>query len=279
MKSQTKRIETANLTLQILKEGKYQVANKTINVREEIQNCIEKTYTIAPQDWNTILSDATNKQANLDFTTNIELWNCSTIEAIIKANKGLKTGVLNFASAKNPGGGFLGGASAQEESLARSSSLYASQTKSDAMYKYNRGQTDFLYSDYMIYSPDVVFWFDDEGNSIENPPKIDIITSPAPNKGAMLQHERNSEIRAIEEVFKARIEKVLALAVANNLESIILGAWGCGVFRNEPSDVAQYFKDVIAAKFKNSFKEIIFAIYDTSAKKQNFLAFEEVLLG
>jgi uncharacterized protein (TIGR02452 family) len=105
----------------------------------------------------------------------------------------LRIVILNFASAKNPGGGFLGGASAQEESLARSSCLYPSQTKDWTMYHFNRNQTDFLYSDYMIYSPNVVFWFDDNGISFESPIQVDVITSPAPNKGAMLQHNRKGE--------------------------------------------------------------------------------------
>jgi uncharacterized protein (TIGR02452 family) len=276
---QSTRIETAKRTLEIVEKGQYEHNNTFINVKADIQNTIEKTYTIAPDDWTEVLEESTTKKANLDFETNTQIWNCSTIEAIEKAPQGLRTAVLNFASAKNPGGGFLGGASAQEESLARSSSLYASQTKNWKMYEYNRGQPNFLYSDYMIYSPEVLFWFDDEGNILAKPLKVDVITSPAPNKGAMLQHERNREMSEIESVFKSRIEKVLALAVTNGIESIILGAWGCGVFRNEPVEVAGYFNEVIQKYFKNSFKEIIFAIYDSSEKKANYLKFKEVLAG
>ncbi len=276
---QSTRIETAKRTLEIIEKGQYEHNNTYVNVKAGIQNTIEKTYTIAPDDWAEVLEDSNTKKANLDFETNTQIWNCSTIEAIEKAPQELKTAVLNFASAKNPGGGFLGGASAQEESLARSSSLYASQTKNWKMYEYNRGQPSFLYSDYMIYSPEVLFWFDDEGNTLATPLKVDVITSPAPNKGAMLQHERNREMSEIAKVFKSRIEKVLALAVTNGIESIILGAWGCGVFRNEPIEVAGYFNEVIQKHFKNSFKEIIFAIYDSSEKKANYLKFKEVLVG
>jgi uncharacterized protein (TIGR02452 family) len=276
---QSTRIETAKKTLEIVEKGQYEHNNIPINVKSGIKNTIEKTYTISPDNWEKIFEESALKKAKLNHETNTQIWNCSTIEAIEKSNKALKTVVLNFASAKNPGGGFLGGASAQEESLARSSSLYASQTKNREMYEHNRSKSTFLYSDYMIYSPETLFWFDDDGGTFETPLVVDVITSPAPNKGAMLQHDRKDEIAKIETIFKARIEKTLALAVVNGVESIILGAWGCGVFRNEPSDVAQYFKDVIATKFKNSFKEIIFAIYDSSEKKANFLAFEEVLLG
>jgi uncharacterized protein (TIGR02452 family) len=274
---QSTRIETAKRTLEVLDKGQYEHNDTPVNVKSGVKNNIEKTYTISPDNWEKILEESTVKKVKLGYETNTQMWNCSTIKAIEKSNKELKTAVLNFASAKNPGGGFLGGASAQEESLARSSSLYASQTKNWEMYEYNRSQSTFLYSDYMIYSPETLFWFDDNGYTFETPLVVDVITSPAPNKGAMLQHDRKNEMAQIETVFKSRIEKVLALAVVNNIESIILGAWGCGVFRNESSEVAKYFKEVIESNFKNSFKEITYAIYDSSEKKANYLAFEEAL--
>jgi uncharacterized protein (TIGR02452 family) len=274
---QSARIETAKRTLEIVEKGQYEYNDTPVNVKSGVKNNIEKTYTISPDNWEKMLEESNIKKAKLNYETNTQIWNCSTIKAIEKSNKELKTAVLNFASAKNPGGGFLGGASAQEESLARSSSLYASQTKNREMYEYNRSQSTFLYSDYMIYSPETLFWFDDNRYTFETPFIVDVITSPAPNKGAMLQHNRKDEIAQIETVFKSRIEKVLALAVVNEVESIILGAWGCGVFRNESSEVAKYFKEVIESNFKNSFKEITYAIYDSSEKKANYLAFEEAL--
>jgi uncharacterized protein (TIGR02452 family) len=274
---QSARIETAKRTLEIIEKGQYEYNETLVNVKSGVKNNIEKTYTISPDNWEKILEESNIKKVKLNYETNTQMWNCSTINAIEKSNKELKTAVLNFASAKNPGGGFLGGASAQEESLARSSSLYASQTKNWEMYEYNRSQSTFLYSDYMIYSPETLLWFDDNGYTFETPLVVDVITSPAPNKGAMLQHNRKDEMAQIETVFKSRIEKVLALAVVNEVESIILGAWGCGVFRNESSEVAKYFKEVIESNFKNSFKEITYAIYDSSEKKANYLAFEEAL--
>lgn len=274
---QSTRIEIAKRTLEIADKGQYEHNNTLIDVKLEIKKTVEKTYTIAPDDWSKTLEEFNTKKDSLKFDTNTQILNGSSIKAIEQAPKGLKTAILNFASAKNPGGGFLGGASAQEESLARSSSLYASQTKDWEMYHYNRGETTFLYSDYMIYSPETLFWFDDGGNTFAQPLVVDVITSPAPNKGAMLQHDRQYEIAQIEKVFKSRIEKVLALAVVNGVETIILGAWGCGVFRNEPADVANYFKEIIQNQFKNCFKEIIYAIYDSSEKKANFKIFEDIL--
>lgn len=104
----------------------------------------------------------------------------------------------------------------------------------------------------------------------------DVITSPAPNRGAMEQNERIEELKQLPEVFKERIAQVLSAAYRNNCDTLILGAWGCGVFRNEPLDVANYFKIIINKHFQKVFKKIVFAIYDASKNGQNIAAFESV---
>ena len=266
------RVEIANKTLEIVKNGFYEYKGKKIVIEKELKESIQDTFTIAPNDWDAILKTPISNT----FETEIVTKNCSTIEAIAE-EKNDKICVLNFASAKNPGGGFLGGASAQEESLARSSNLYETQIKDKAMYDFNRNQSSFLYSDYMIYSPNVLFWNDDNGNYFEKPFVADVITAPAPNKGAMLQHNRKEEIAETEEVLKNRMDKVLAIALKQKSETLILGAWGCGVFRNEPKDVAQLFKEIIAEKYAGAFKKIVFAVFDNSEKKSNFKQFEEIL--
>lgn len=269
MKTLTKK-EIAEKSLEIIQTGLFE--NKDIS--EEIQKNINLTFTITPDDFPKYLKKEIEKQ---NKNQEIEICNCSSIEALIKFKNTGKIAVLNFASAKNPGGGFMGGASAQEESLARSSSLYASLTKDTQMYEYNRKLKHYLYSDYAIYSPETVFWFDDKGNNLEQPIIVDVITSPAPNKGAMLQHNRLEEINAIEQTFKNRIEFVLKIAAENNIDTLILGAWGCGVFRNDVESVAKYFHETINRIAPSAFDKIVFAIYDSSEKKNNFSIFKNIL--
>ncbi|MFK7060751.1 TIGR02452 family protein [Flavobacterium oreochromis] len=268
-----KRKYIANETLTILENGFYIHQNEKIEVALLIEQSINDTFTILPAQWEDIEKQDILKNEN---KTIIEFKNLSTIEALVEEKTNGKVGLLNFASAKNPGGGFLGGASAQEESLARSSSLYASLTKDRTMYEYNRSQTTFLYSDYMIYSPNTIFWFDDEGTTLPQPIIADVITSPAPNKGAMLHRERTNELPQIEEVFSQRIKKVLHIANQQKVDTLILGAWGCGVFRNDPQMVAELFKKVIDKEYANAFKRIVFAIYDRSKEKLVLKAFEAV---
>lgn len=262
--------EIANLTLDILNIGYYIHNSTKFDFQEEINGSLENTFTVTPSDWDKILS----KENSKTFPTEIIFKNSTTIEAILSEIGENKVAALNFASAKNPGGGFINGASAQEESLARSSSLYSTLIKDKIMYDYNKAKSSFLYSDHMIYSSDVIFWFDDHGQFNNPPIKVDIITAPAPNKGAMIQHNRTEELLLLDSIFKERINKVLSLAAYQGVEYIILGAWGCGVFRNDISSVAKMFKQVIDEKYSNTFKKIIFSIYDSSPKKENFEKFK-----
>ncbi|MFR3753045.1 MAG: TIGR02452 family protein [Enterocloster sp.] len=76
--------------------------------------------------------------------------------------------VLNFASAKNPGGGFINGAMAQEESLAASSCLYKTLTAHETYYRMNRACSTMIYTDHAIFSPDVVFFRDGRFGLLRN---------------------------------------------------------------------------------------------------------------
>ncbi len=263
----------AETTLRIIQTGNYEVHGKTVTVKEEIGDCVFDTKTYSPEALDVLVQKVAQEEGP---EAKITVMHGSTIEAILTYREGLKTAVLNFASAKNPGGGFMGGAIAQEESLARSSSLYASQIKDLTLYNFNKKNSTFLYSDYMIYSPGVVFWMNDEGEFLESPVLVDVITSPAPNKGAMLQHGRKKEIAELEIVFKSRMDKVFALAKSKGVERLVLGAWGCGVFKNDYEHVAAYFAQLVAEKYGRSFKEIVFAIYDRSKTKASLEIFQRV---
>lgn len=154
MKNRNKEI--AEQSLEVIKTGVLQINEKRVVVKNDIEQSISLTFTASPDNLDQLQLQRSTPAANV--ATEITVVKQSTLEALFQEqSSGLKVAVLNFASAKNPGGGFIGGASAQEESLARSSSLYASLTKDTTMYQYNRAHTTFLYSDYMIYSPKVLF--------------------------------------------------------------------------------------------------------------------------
>lgn len=266
MKETNKSI--AERTLRIIDEGTYLFGDNNIEVSDQIRKSVSGTFTVSPDEFDTLSFETITEQTEIVFK------NGTTIEALLDEKSGFRTCLLNFASAKNPGGGFLGGASAQEESLARSSSLYASLIKDETMYTYNRGRSTYLYSDYMIYSPEVLFWMNDEGESLPKPFVSDVLTAPAPNKGAMIQNNRPEQILELEKVFRIRMDKMFRLAASQKAEYLILGAWGCGVFRNEPEFVAACFEELLATRYKNVFRKVVFAVYDRSKTKSNYTAFK-----
>src|SRR3954471_4952591 len=117
---------------------------------------------------------------------------------------------LNFASATAPGGGFLDGARAQEESIARSSGLFSS-LEGRKMYSYHQARLDAMYSDYVIYSPDVPVFRTDAGDLLEEPWSLSIITCPAVQAKALARYEPD-RLGEIPRVMTTRTAKMLSVA-------------------------------------------------------------------
>ncbi|GAT67893.1 TIGR02452 family protein [Planomonospora sphaerica] len=171
-------------------------------------------------------------------------------------------GCLNFASAKNPGGGFLNGSEAQEESLARSSGLYRCLVGVQDFYGFHRGQGDLLYSHRAIFSPAVPVFRDDRGGLLAQPYPVSFVTAAAPNAGAM--RGDGPRLERVPEVLSERAARVLALFAASGVRRIVLGAWGCGVFRNPPELVASVFAGHLGpgGAFHGTFDRVVFAVLD-----------------
>ncbi|EDQ90589.1 uncharacterized protein MONBRDRAFT_24150 [Monosiga brevicollis MX1] len=171
----------------------------------------------------------------------------------------LKMAALNFASAKNPGGGFLRGASAQEESLCRHSGLFVCIRDNPAYGLARRDNRRALYHDFVIYSPAVPVYRDDvTGALLDEPYQVDFLTCPAINAG--VARERGVTPEEILEALTRRIDAVLSVAATQQVEILVLGAFGCGVFKNDPVDVAKVFADLLHHKYAGAFPHVVFGI-------------------
>ena len=182
---------------------------------------------------------------------------------------------LVFASARNPGGGFLNGAQAQEESIARVSALYACQTSVPRFYEFHRQRPDLRYSDQVIYSPRVPVFRDEDGTLLEEPYHVSFLTAAAPNLGA-IRTSQPAEAGSVPDVLAARAGRVLAVAAAHGHRSLVLGAWGCGVFRNDPATVAQVFAAHLA-RTAGWFDRVVFAVLDRQRGVPTYDAFARAL--
>ena len=209
---------------------------------------------------------------------------------IIKsANEGF-VGVLNFASSTNPGGGVTKGSTAQEECLCRCSNLYLTLYQEKCIREYyniNKKHMSNLGSDAIIYSRNVYVFKDKDYNMlpVEDRFYVDVITCAAPNLRENPRNQYNSDASeekltlTDEELYNIHVKRarnILNVAVKNEDDYLILGAFGCGAFRNNPEIVAKAYKDVLQ-DYMYCFKVIDFAIID-GKYSNNYEIFKRILL-
>jgi uncharacterized protein (TIGR02452 family) len=188
--------------------------------------------------------------------------------------------VLNFASARNVGGGYVGGARAQEEDLCRQALLYPCLLQAPEYYEAHRASDDLLYSDRVIWSPDVPVHRGERGELLARPFAASFLTSPAPNAGALLRREPDAAPR-IRAALARRSGRVLGVAAQSSARQLVLGAWGCGVFRNDPREVAEAFRAWLApgGEYHGVFDRVVFAVWDRNEPSANRSAFEQTFVA
>ncbi len=214
-----------------------------------------------------------------------------TFEAA-KAYKGGKIAVHNFASATNPGGGVVKGSTAQEECLCRCSGLYFCLSTADMMegfYNPHRNAQDPIHNDDIIYTPGVTVFKIDTADPMVMPESewynVDVITCAAPNLRQKPANQYNSgdgnkpvslDDSKLQAIHEKRLRRILEVALSEGIDTIILGAFGCGAFRNDPKVVAKAYKNVIK-DYVHAFTNIEFAVYCSPQDERNYKAFEHEL--
>lgn len=272
----------AKETLEIVQRGEYVSKNNvTVQLKPEIQQAISGTRLYTPAELAALLETRQN-QKNSGQLPKIEVTPESTAEAarrLYELEKEPQVTALNFASAKNPGGGFINGAKAQEEDLARCSALYDCLLTQREYYDANRAYDSLLYTDYIIYSPQVPFFRDDKLNLLDKPFLSSVITAPAPNAGEFLSREPKGQAK-VYEALHLRAGMVLGVAAEQKQRVLVLGAWGCGVFRNNPADVASVFAYWLNhPSFAGAFDRVVFGIYERDEKRPTLAVFKQKLLN
>lgn len=255
--------------LSLLEVGGYDApSGEWVELREPISHAVHGTELWRPDKLARVL-DSTPERAQahtLELSVSGESTQAAAQRLVL--DEGVEQlALLNFASARNPGGGFLGGAQAQEEDLARSSALYLCLSGDEAApyYRSNRVKSTTLYTDHMIWSPRVPFFRVEGETLLEQAFCCSVITAPAPNAGPYLA--RGGRRPKLEQTLRRRAGMVLALAEAQQHRNLLLGAWGCGVFRNEPRLVADAFGQWLESeRFAGAFERVVFAVLDPKGK-------------
>ena len=205
------------------------------------------------------------------------------------AEQGLKVAVLNFASSTSPGGGVTCGASAQEECLCRVSTLFPclkDESMWNLFYTPHRKARNPLHNDDIIYTKDIIVFKDDDYQPLPQPFAVDVITCAAPTLREQTSNRYNpsdgdqapditpEQLLALHE---RRGRQILSAAVANGAQVIILGAFGCGAFKNDPAVVAQAYANILP-EYLHYFRTIEFAVYCRPHSPQNFDAFKNFIV-
>jgi uncharacterized protein (TIGR02452 family) len=207
-----------------------------------------------------------------------------------RENPSAKIAVMNFANAFHAGGGVTKGSSAQEESLCRTSTLYPllyRRTLRDTFYKHHHDLNTPKATDSLIYTEGVIICKTDEDLPKRMPKEdwvtVDVITIAAPDlRGKSNQHAplvNGGTYMNNAELFGYHVKRaihMLTCAAAKGADILVLGAFGCGAFQNDPEVVARAYK-VVLQEFPKVFKQVEFAIYRPAGGSKNYDVFSKIL--
>ncbi|MFI7702080.1 TIGR02452 family protein [Nonomuraea sp. NPDC049480] len=256
----------------IVAEGRYSAADGTVvDVSAALRAAVAATVSHSPDG-------PLDRPRAGAYRTLFEVTGESSLQAARRLHLDGTAGiaVLNFASARNPGGGYIRGAKAQEEDLCRHALLYPCLLQAADYYAAHRASSDLLYSHRVIWSPGVPVHRGEDGRLLAEPYLVSFLTSPAPNAGQALRHDPGAGER-IRQALHERAGRVLAVAAHHGAGVLVLGAWGCGVFRNDPREVAGAFHAHLAGDgaFAAVFERVVFAVWDRMPESANRAAFAE----
>ncbi len=276
--------EIAAETVAICRRGWYQApaerGGARVDLAAAVAAAVSGTRLYKPTDFASLAAPAGDGggASGAAASLRLEVTAETTAEAarrLVETEKAPRVVALNFASAKKPGGGFLTGARAQEEDLARCSALYAALLPQRAYYEVNRAEGSALYTDHLVYSPDVPFFRDDQLELLAAPFLVSILTSPAPNAG---EAAKRGEADRVQPTLERRAEQILRVAAHHGHRVLVLGAWGCGVFENDPAAVADVFARLLASPpYVRAFDRVVFGVYDRSPGETTRAAFRRRL--
>jgi uncharacterized protein (TIGR02452 family) len=282
-------IELAQHTLQILDKGQYIGPDgAVVTLRDQIRAARENTILYRPANLKTMNQEQLQAVLDQDVRPipppSIEVTTETTVQAarrLVQQENRPQVLALNFASGKHPGGGFLQGKTTQEESLAYSSALYPCLLQQAEYYDANKTCGTPFYTHHMIYSPDVPFFRDERFRLLPAPFSLSVLTAPAPNlrdaletrhrsEGSLLGEDTRIRLKA-QEILISRVYKLLGVAVQHGHRNLVLGAWGCGVFDNDPKVVADaFFQGLDSFVFSGCFDQVTFAVAGPSENLNAF---------
>lgn len=262
----------AKQTAEIIEAGRYHApSGRTVEIGERIAEAVAGTVVHGPEP--VAFEGRAPLRTAFEVTPEASL---AAAARMLGAVPHEPVAVLNFASARNPGGGFLNGAQAQEEYLCRNSALYACLRATRGFYDVHRADRDPFYTHRVIHAPRVPVFRGEDDALLEDPFTVGFLTSPAPNAG-VITRRTPGEAGRIPGALRERAGRVLQVAAAGGYRRLVLGAWGCGVFQCDPVRVAAAFRGHLHGDgvFADRFSEVVFAVLDRRSDSPTRAAFTD----
>jgi uncharacterized protein (TIGR02452 family) len=235
------------------------------NLVNVFQDTLENSKNLTDSTTSKHTFDERNPPRLTMFKDIISVINTDSVSAVVEYSKLGKTCVLNMASYKRPGGGVHNGARAQEECLFRCSNLI--QVVPNSFYPLEENEA--------LYTKEAIF-FKDKDYDYMDPITCDVVTIAALRLHGVIGEDGEmsyeSDVTDYRKITKDKIRLMVSLAAQNKVKNLILGAWGCGVFNNDPTTMAQYFSEVLIGEgYSVDFDNIVFAIInDHNSVGNNF---------
>lgn len=258
----------ADQTLKILEIGIYEIGDDLVDISQELAFSASNTHVLRGEALEPAITELLRGVGGVSSGA-LEVTGEVSAEAARRLSSEGRVALLNFASGRRPGGGFLNDARAQEEELCRCSGLYPTLLTQPEFYLDNR-MCSAIYTDQLIFSPQVPFFKVDSRMATIPYFLADVITMPAPNSKTL----DTSSLKKIPNIFQRRWAMILCTCYTKNIRNLVLGAWGCGAFGNDPLSVASAFSAVWLL-FRSHFDTVVFAIPPGT----NHQVFREVLIS
>jgi uncharacterized protein (TIGR02452 family) len=260
----------ASETLAICDEGGYQApSGRAIEIREEIKRAIRESVILPPDRSFELRPPAFPRIGAISVTAETVISACRRL-----ITRDEKVCVLNFASPIRPCGGFINGRVSQEESIGRSSALFPTITRHEEFYQAGQAAGP-LATDYIIYSPGVPFFRDDDGVLLEEPFLISVITCAAVEAGRC---EGRPDLEGrVRETMKNRIRRVISCAAQYGHRILVLGAFGCGSCGNDPAQVAEIERELLVGEGLARYFDLVANPIADTLRSQNFTPFDAAL--
>lgn len=271
------RIGIFKETLQIVNDGKYVINGKNVALKHSVSE-LEQAIFFPEKNVKVIIGEQMRLRHGLPVDEiPVKVTNKDTFSAALDMSRYYSLGeiaVLNFANPVNPGGGVKYGAMAQEEDLCRKSTLYVS-LKSESVsefYQFHKKECDCFSSHSIIVSPNVEVFRSYNNDLLPYTFSVAVISCAAPIfDGTKKKSYSYDEYTSL---LYERIMSILSICEKMGYTKLVLGAWGCGSFSNDPKLMAKLFYKALC-QFNGAFKEIEFAVFGGAI---NFDSFHEVMI-